>query len=120
MGGGRGGGSWPTPTPLLPQALVERLPVDVALRKADLLVHSIPEVRLQGREILPHGREEAAVHSVHHLQRGREGEQRASAGTLQLAGEAPWTAAVWPVRMSLHWRKRKTALGRPSLEGRGV
>ena len=43
------------------------LPVDVALRKADLLVHSVPQVWLQGVEILADRREEAAVDCIDHL-----------------------------------------------------
>lgn len=71
-----------------PRGAPAPLPVDVTLGQADLLIHGVPEVRLQRIEVLPHGREEAAVDSVHHLQ-GPGGFLRGAAGS----PPAPWSSA---------------------------
>lgn len=49
--------------------LLALVPVDVTLRQTDLLIHSVPQMWLEGLEILPDGRKEAAVDSVDHLER---------------------------------------------------
>lgn len=43
-------------------------PVDVTLGQAYLLVHCVPQLWLQGLEVLPHGREQTAVDRIHHLE----------------------------------------------------
>lgn len=47
------------------------LPVNVTALQVDLLVDGVPQLRPQTVELLSHGREQAAVYCVSHLQEGQ-------------------------------------------------
>lgn len=56
---------------MLLSKLAQHIPVNVTALQGDLLVDGVPQLGPERVEVLPHGREQAAVHCVRHLERNQ-------------------------------------------------